>query len=49
MEMAFGSYHIGGAQFVMGDGSVRFLSENMSLGILQALATRGNGEVVGDY
>ena len=49
MEMAFGSYHIGGAQFVMGDGSVRFLSENMSLGILQALATRGNGEVVGDF
>jgi prepilin-type N-terminal cleavage/methylation domain-containing protein len=49
MEMSFGSYHIGGAQFVMGDGSVRFLSENMSLGILQALATRGNGEVVGDF
>ncbi len=49
MEMAFGSYHIGGAQFVMGDGSVRFISENVHLPLFQSLATRGNGEVVGDF
>lgn len=49
MELSFGSYHVGGAQFVLGDGSVRFLSENMDLGTLQALASIGGGEVVGEF
>ncbi len=40
------SYHTGGAQFVMGDGSVHFFSENMAQGVFQALGTRGGGEVV---
>src|SRR5690606_7558209 len=30
-EEAAGSWHTGGAQFCMGDGSVRFLSENMDM------------------
>jgi prepilin-type processing-associated H-X9-DG protein len=45
----FGSGHSGGANFAIADGSVRFLSENISLVIVQALSTRRNGEVVGDY
>ncbi|MFM7039926.1 MAG: DUF1559 domain-containing protein [Planctomycetaceae bacterium] len=49
MEMSFGSYHVGGAQFTMGDGSVRFISENIDLNLYRSLATRGNGEVVGDF
>ena len=49
MEMSFGSYHIGGAHFTMGDGSVRFLSENMDLQLYQSLATIRGGEVVGDF
>lgn len=49
MELSFGSYHIGGAQFVMGDGSVRFLSENMDLGTLQSLASISGGEIVGEF
>lgn len=49
MEMAFGSYHVGGAQFALADGSVRFMSENMDLKTYQALATRQGGEVVGEF
>ena len=41
---AFGSYHIGGAQFVFGDGRVEFLSENISLPVFRALSTRNGGE-----
>lgn len=45
----FSSFHEGGAQFVFGDGRVRFISENIDEGVYQALATRQGGEVVGDY
>jgi prepilin-type N-terminal cleavage/methylation domain-containing protein/prepilin-type processing-associated H-X9-DG protein len=42
---AFGSGHPGGANFALVDGSVRFLSEQTSLIMLQALSTRAGGEV----
>lgn len=45
----FTSEHTGGAQFVLGDGSVRFISENISLDTLKALATRSGGEVIGEF
>ncbi|MEZ6131006.1 MAG: DUF1559 domain-containing protein [Planctomycetaceae bacterium] len=48
-EEAAGSYHVGGAQFALGDGSVRFISENISMTIYQAISTRAGGEVVGEY
>lgn len=44
----FKSRHPGGAQFAFGDGTVRFLSENMSLGIYRAAATLRGGEVGGE-
>lgn len=44
-----GSFHVGGAHFLLGDGSVRFLSENMDLATLQALTSIGQGEVVGEF
>ncbi len=43
------SWHEGGAQFGLADGSVRFLSENMSYDIYKALATRAKGEVIGEF
>jgi prepilin-type N-terminal cleavage/methylation domain-containing protein len=43
-EEAAGSWHTGGAQFVMGDGSVHFLSENMDMSTYQAISTRAEGE-----
>jgi prepilin-type N-terminal cleavage/methylation domain-containing protein len=46
MEMSFGSYHVGGAMFSIGDGSVRFISQSIDLATYQALATRSGGEVV---
>jgi prepilin-type N-terminal cleavage/methylation domain-containing protein len=55
---SFWSYHNGGAFFVMGDGSGRFItyaaaatptSPGASQSILQALATRAGGEVFDDY
>ncbi len=39
------SFHTGGAQVLLGDGSVRFLSENMASSILAAIITRDGGEV----
>ncbi|MES2793831.1 MAG: DUF1559 domain-containing protein [Planctomycetota bacterium] len=47
-EEAAGSWHVGGAHFVFGDGSVRFLSENMNMPTYQAISTRSGGEVVGE-
>ena len=45
-DTSFGSNHPGGCHFLLGDGSVHFLSENTQLRILQALASRDGGEVV---
>lgn len=45
----FGSFHVGGAHFILGDGHVRFLSENMSQEIFEALGTRAGGEVIGEF
>ncbi|REJ72345.1 MAG: DUF1559 domain-containing protein [Planctomycetota bacterium] len=45
----FRSDHEGGVQFVLTDGSVHFLSENIDAALLDALATRAGGEVVGEF
>ena len=43
------SYHIGGVNVVLMDGSVRFVANSITITNWQALGTRGGGEVVGDY
>jgi prepilin-type processing-associated H-X9-DG protein len=51
----FGSRHLGGAQFVMCDGAVRFINENIQsatspLGTYQRLSHRADGLAIsGDY
>jgi len=45
----FGSQHTGGAQFLLGDGSVRFLSENVDAMTYMRLSTINDGVVIGDF
>ncbi len=50
MGKGFSSLHKGGAQFLLGDGAVRFISENINLGaVLTPLGTRAGGEVIGEF
>ena len=44
-----GSHHTGGWQNLMGDGSVRFISENTTPLILRNLANRHDGELLGEW
>ncbi|HUQ69870.1 MAG TPA: DUF1559 domain-containing protein [Planctomycetaceae bacterium] len=43
------SFHTGGAQFLFGDGSVRFLTENMNINVYSYLHSIADGQVVGDF
>lgn len=44
--VSFGSAHPGGANFLMGDGSVRFIKESINQATYTALGTRDGGEVI---
>jgi prepilin-type processing-associated H-X9-DG protein len=43
-KRAFNSGHTGGANFAMGDGSVRFISYNVAMDLLQNMATMEGSE-----
>jgi prepilin-type N-terminal cleavage/methylation domain-containing protein len=45
-EISFGSQHPGGAQFAMGDASVRFIPQTIDLTVYQASASMNGGEMV---
>lgn len=45
----FASDHTGGAQFVMGDGAVRFISNSIDLNLYRSLASRAGGEPAGEF
>lgn len=45
---SFQSPHVGGAFFVFGDGSTRFISESINQGVYQALSTIAGLEVISD-
>lgn len=45
----FGSNHSGGCQVTLGDGSVRFLSQNMDLTTYQNMGDRADGKVIGEF
>ncbi len=42
----FSSHHPFGANFLMADGSVRLISDQVDLGVYRALATRAGGETI---
>jgi len=44
-DVSFGSQHIGGAHFLMCDGAVRFVSENVDFGVFLSTASRDGKEV----
>lgn len=46
---AFGSYHPGGGNFLLGDGSVRFISETIDFATYRALSTRNGAETLGEF
>ena len=48
-HLAARSYHVGGAQICLADGSVRFVSENIDLTLWRGVGTKGGGEVLGEF
>ncbi|MEP3480024.1 MAG: DUF1559 domain-containing protein [Fuerstiella sp.] len=47
--MTASSRHTGGAQFVLCDGSVRFISENVDTLTYRSLGSAAGGEVIGEF
>ena len=45
-QFGFRSNHPGGANFLFGDGTVRFVKETINLTVYANLSTRSNGEVI---
>jgi prepilin-type N-terminal cleavage/methylation domain-containing protein len=48
VNYSFASQHTGGGHFTMGDGTVRFVSENIDLTLYRNLATIDGGEISSD-
>jgi prepilin-type N-terminal cleavage/methylation domain-containing protein len=47
--LAARSRHAGGVQALLGDGSVRFVSQNIHLGTWRALSTLAGSDIVGEF
>ena len=43
------SFHTGGVQILLCDGTVRFISENLSASVLASLVTSQNGDITGEF
>ena len=43
------SFHTGGAHFLMGDGAVRFISDNVSFDLFIGLLTPKGGEIISEF
>jgi prepilin-type N-terminal cleavage/methylation domain-containing protein/prepilin-type processing-associated H-X9-DG protein len=48
-HVAASSYHTGGVNVCMADGSVHFVSDNISFPTWQAMGSRAGGDIVGSY
>ncbi len=49
VERSFRSRHVGGVQFTLADGSVRFISQNLNHPTYQALGGRADDVVIGEF
>jgi prepilin-type N-terminal cleavage/methylation domain-containing protein len=47
IELAFGSWHVGGATFAMADGSAHFIDDAIDMNVYRGLATRKGKEAGG--
>lgn len=45
-DMPFGSMHPGGMNAAMGDGSIRFINQNIDMTTYRAIGSRDQGEVI---
>jgi hypothetical protein len=45
----FGSMHVGGAHFLLGDGSVKFITDNLDTNTYRNLGTMNDGNQVGEF
>jgi prepilin-type N-terminal cleavage/methylation domain-containing protein len=45
----YSSFHVGGGNFVLGDGSVRFISQNINVALFQQLGNRADGKLMRDF
>ncbi|AMV20705.1 DUF1559 domain-containing protein [Planctomyces sp. SH-PL14] len=48
-HLASRSYHPGGSQFLLGDGAVKFASENIDEALWRAIGSKAGGERVGEF
>lgn len=48
-SVMFGSYHVGGCHFLLADGSVHFLSENIDIGVYRSLGIINDGLPIGGF
>jgi prepilin-type N-terminal cleavage/methylation domain-containing protein/prepilin-type processing-associated H-X9-DG protein len=48
-KWSFSSMHTGGAHFLMADGAVRFISNNISMTTYRDLSTLAGAEVIGEF
>ena len=46
--LGFSSWHPGGCHFASADGSVHFISDEIAQSLLESLATRARGEMLGN-
>jgi prepilin-type N-terminal cleavage/methylation domain-containing protein/prepilin-type processing-associated H-X9-DG protein len=49
IEVSYGSYHTGGATFCFGDGSVRYINQEIDIQPYRAIGSRNSGEFVSSF
>ena len=48
-HLATRSFHVGGSHFLLGDGSTKFVSDNVNATVWRSLGSKAGDEVIGEY